>query len=102
MSAKKSKSKKIEYDGYLYYYRYGFLHNDKGPAVVDTIQNIFEYRLFGKIHRIDGPAVFGKDSLKNTIDEEWWLNGKRYEFEEWCKNTPLDKHNLAMLVLQYA
>jgi hypothetical protein len=44
--------------------------------------------LNGKLHRIDGPAA-EEDGTK-----EWWLNNKRYSYEEWfSKLTPDQQYN---------
>ena len=45
-----------------------------------------EWRLRGKLHRIDGPAVEWSNGIK-----EWWLNGKRHRTDgpaiEWTDGT---------------
>lgn len=40
-------------------------------------QGTKRWRLNGKLHRTDGPAVIWVDGL-NEWCEEWWLNGKRH------------------------
>jgi hypothetical protein len=69
----------------------GKLHRTDGPAV-EWADGAKEWRLNGKLHRTDGPAWEWADGPK-----EWWLNGNRHRtdgpaFEradgskEWCLN----------------
>jgi len=52
----------------------GKLHREDGPAVEYT-NGDREWYLNDKLHREDGPAFEGADG-----DKEWYLNGK------WCKD----------------
>ena len=36
-----------------------------------------EWRVDGKLHRLDGPAIIGADGRK-----EWWIYGKYYSYEQ--------------------
>jgi hypothetical protein len=50
-----------------------------------------------KIHRTDGPAVEYTDGATS-----WYLNGVKYEFEEWLDRTPgLTDEEKVMYKLQH-
>jgi beta-glucanase (GH16 family) len=65
-----------------------------------TQQSIFGskfWELNGKIHRTDGPAVEYTD---DTV--RWYLDGAKYEFEEWLdRTTGLTDEEKVMMKLQY-
>jgi len=55
------------------WYRYGKLHRVDGPAII-TSDLVEEWYIDGKRHRLDGPAVEwlnGRESGR----KEWWING---------------------------
>lgn len=65
------------------------LHRDDGPALDDSgVQMWFQY---GKLHRLDGPAVFYPSKDKSFEKDECWFHGKHIdcssqkEFEEAIK-----------------
>lgn len=97
MAAKKSKSKKLQFCNITMYQKYGSLHNDRGPAYIDSHKQIVQYYRYGKLHRVNGPAYINKKYGYHL----WYLNGKQYEFSDWCKKTSLDKDSLAMLILTH-
>lgn len=98
MAAKKSKPKKLQFGNITMYQKYGGLHNDRGPAYIDSDEQIVQYYRYGKLHRTDGPAYINKTHGYH----KWYLNGKYYEFSDWCKITPLDKDRLTMLILEHS
>jgi len=66
-----------EYGIQSYCNAYGKLHRIDGPAVINGDR--LEWWADGKLHRTDGPAVIDGDRL------EWWVDGKEYteaEFNE--------------------
>lgn len=55
----------------------GQLHREDGPAIV---QGDFKYFYKnGKRHNLNGPAIIGQ------YEKEYWIEGKKYEKEEWLK-----------------
>lgn len=46
--------------------------------------NLFMYLLNGQLHNSMGPAIERYDTNHREV-REWWLYGKKYEFEEWYK-----------------
>lgn len=59
-----------------YWYFEGKLHRDNGPAIELSDSSKFWFYK-GKLHRKDGPAIEYANG-----DTEWFLEGKRYGFEE--------------------
>ena len=55
----------------------GKIHREDGPAIHDGVGSQFWFR-HGKRHREDGPAYMGSNGVK-----EWWLNGKRLSEDKW-------------------
>lgn len=81
---------------YSYYTKYenGFLHSARGPAhkIFTKDGKLFrdEYYQNGKLHCLDGPAI--KNYGDNTLNEMYYINGKKYESrEEWQK--AIDEYN---------
>jgi hypothetical protein len=65
-----------------------WLHNDG---------DVYWYNELSTTHREDGPAIIrscGKIFL-------FYLNGRPYEFEEWCAKIDIDEDIKLMLRLQY-
>ena len=50
----------------------------------------------GKFHSEDGPAV---EYANGTI--YWWLNDKKYKFNDWLKLTPISNEEKCMMKLTY-
>ena len=60
----------------------GKLHREDGPAL-EYADGSKEWWLNGKLHRVDGPAVeYAADG-----SEEWWLNGRRLTESEFNSRT---------------
>jgi hypothetical protein len=78
------------------YYRYGCLHREKGAAYIDHTVNRKIYYRYGKIHRNDGPA----DIIENEFSD-FYLNGERYNFDEWVNKTNASDEVKAHLILLY-
>lgn len=99
------------------YYRHGQLHHDSGPAIRSS-DGGFEWRMNGRKHRLDGPAVWnpmkhrqefyvlgrlhnntGPAVIVNAdTDEEYseyWLSGKQYSHENLSNRKPKMRVNLA-------
>jgi hypothetical protein len=55
----------------------GKVHRVDGPAV-EWPDGTKEWWLNEKRHRIDGPAID-----RTTGDKSWWLNDEYYSFEDW-------------------
>jgi hypothetical protein len=67
----------------------GKLHREDGPAI-EWKDGRIEWFLFGKLHRVDGPAVISSDGEYKG----WFLNGYVYSKEEWfSKLTPEQQYN---------
>jgi len=58
--------------------------------------NTIRYKLNGRLHRLDGPAVIYVDGT-----EEWYLNGIVYFFKDYCKKLKLTDENIVFLKLKY-
>jgi len=74
----KMKPEKVQHDDISEYRLNGKLHREDGPAV-EYVDGSKEWWFNGKLHREDGPAVEYVDGSK-----EWWFNGKQFtkwEFE---------------------
>ncbi len=78
------------------YYRFGYLHRDKGAAYIDRGVNRKIYYRYGKIHRNDGPA----DIIEGEFADFYW-NGERYDFNEWINKTDVAEDKKAHLILLY-
>lgn len=56
--------------GDIFYIENGFVHNDKGPAIIFKNGNCW-YMVNGKLHKDNGPAIIdNKEILK------YWIDGK--------------------------
>lgn len=53
-------------------------HRKYGPSM-ELKGNIILWHYNGKLHRMDGPAVFW-DGLK-----EWWINGIKFSKDKYCE-----------------
>lgn len=69
-------------DGTLWWYTHGKLDRDGGPAL-EYAGGTKEWFRKGVKHNLYGPAVdySGDDSLWD-MDNEWWVDGKKYTEEE--------------------
>ena len=67
---------KVDDYGNKYWRLNGKLHREDGPAIEYANGNKWWY-LNGKYHREDGPAIEWADG-----DKEWWLNGEEVTEEE--------------------
>jgi hypothetical protein len=66
----------------------GKLHREDGPAV-EYNSGSKEWYQNGVLHREDGPAIEWSDG-----DKYWWLNGGKYSYDEWfSKLTPEQQYN---------
>lgn len=59
-------------DGDFFWFKYGVVHCDKGPAV-KTNGDLYWYQN-GVLHREDGPAI-----ERQNGEKEWFLNGVKVE-----------------------
>jgi hypothetical protein len=66
----------IDDDGTKYWRLNGKIHRTDGPAV-EYADGSKSWWLNGKYHRTDGPAVEYADG------KEWWINGIEYSEEDW-------------------
>ena len=57
-----------------YYYLYGMLHRNNGPAMITSLGKI--WYLFDLMHREDGPAVEFPDGGK-----QYWFDGIRVDVD---------------------
>jgi hypothetical protein len=68
-------------DGRIVWRLTGKLHREDGPAVIDP-QGHLEWWLEGLRHREDGAAVESEDGSR-----EWWIQGEEFSVAEWAKRT---------------
>ena len=66
------------------------------PTMTASVSGTISYQLNGKLHREDGPAVIRADGR-----QYWWLNGKRYDFDDYCKQLKLSEEVIVFLKLKY-
>jgi hypothetical protein len=84
----------IDADGTKHWRLNGKLHRVDGPAVERANGNK-SWRLHGKFHRVDGPAIEFADG-----DKAWYLNGKYYTFDGWLEaNNYISEEEKLMLKL---
>ena len=75
----------------------GFLHRDDGPAVI-RIRDGAEYWYYnGLMHRIYGPAFSNGDKTEFG----WYIAGKEYTFEDWCRRTERTEEEVTLFKLKY-
>lgn len=56
-----------------------YFHREDGPAIIFPIENVQEYYLNDKRHRIDGPAI---ESIYGVPYKRWFINDEEYTEEE--------------------
>jgi hypothetical protein len=84
----------IDADGHKLWKLNGKYHRVDGPAI-ELTDGEKSWWLDGKLHREDGPAYEGADG-----DKEWWLNDIGYEFDKWLEeNNYLSEEEKVMLKL---
>jgi len=89
----------IEYNNVIKCYKVnGKLHREDGPAVIYNNRS-WEWFINGKRHREDGPAIEYFDG--NPI-RCWYLNNITYSFEEWLEKTPILDEEKVFLRLKYS
>lgn len=62
----------IGYTNYHFWYKYGKLHRVDGPAMLSTDLLYQAWYQYDKLHRVDGPALIQRDS------EQWFYRGKKH------------------------
>jgi hypothetical protein len=88
---------KIESDGDTVWRLNGKLHRTNGPAI-EYAYGRKEWWLNDNRHRTDGPAIEYADGGK-----EWCLNGVGMSFDEWLSQSPgLTNKQKTFYRLQYA
>lgn len=82
---------------------FGFAHDSKRgglfTGVVDgdgTKGKYISHYRSGMLHREDGPALEWYDGKS-----EWYLNGDRYSFDDWCKILKISDEDKTLLKLEY-
>lgn len=79
------------------YYRYGKLHRDEGPAIIDVEADERVYYQYGRIHREDGPAF-----ICNKHNEyEFYYKGDCYPLIDWLRLVAIPDEKKAELILRY-
>jgi hypothetical protein len=74
----------------------GKFHRTDGPALIHANGNK-SWALHGNRHRTDGPAVDNSDGHK-----EWYIHGHEYTFEKWLNDNPeLNDEEKVMMKLKY-
>ena len=75
----------------------GKLHRTDGPAV-EFPDGSKLWKLNGKLHRTDGPAFEGADGTKY-----WYLNGVKYTEEKWKEQMKLEQglKDLALIRIKF-
>jgi len=75
-------------DGKKIWMQSGMLHRENGPAYEYPSGTSFWY-LNDKLHRLDGPAALVSDHTSGDeyrivpTEEEWWIDGRRYNKEQY-------------------
>ena len=72
---------RIELPDRVEYRLNGKLHREDGPAL-EFANGDKEWWIDGKLHRLDGPAVEWVDGSK-----EWWIDGTKYSGNDFAKKT---------------
>ena len=72
-----------------------YYRDDDLPAITWEDGSKFWYQ-HSKDHREDGPADMYADGYNY-----WWLNGSRYEFDDWCIKLNKSPKEKAYLALKY-
>jgi hypothetical protein len=86
----------IRNDGSKIWYLYGKIHRLDGPAVLLS-NGVTQWWVDNKRHRTDGPAIEYGDG-----DRSWWLHGNWLPFAAWLKeNDELSDGEKVMMKLQY-
>lgn len=70
-------------------------HNTNGPARIFSNGDL-EYRQYGYLHRLDGPAVIG-----GRHHWKYWIDGNFYHFDDFCKVTNKTNEEKVILKLTY-
>jgi len=88
----------IEYTNIFYteYRKLSLEERKEKPYCIEYNAFVRNWRVNGKYHREDGPAVEYSDG-----NNEWHLNGKEYSFENWLKLTPISDEEKIFLRLKY-
>lgn len=87
----------IEYNnGDRVWYQNGAFHRTDGPAV-EYNNGDQEWWLHGIRHREDGPAIINA----STKHYQWFLNGTKFWFDEWCEVLGIPACEKTMYILQY-
>jgi hypothetical protein len=89
-------TKSIDSDGDTVWKLDGKVHRTDGPAV-ETLRGEKAWCVHNAWHREDGPAIeFADGSVA------WWLNGKQLSLDQWlAQTTKLTGEEKVMLKLQY-
>jgi len=66
------------------------------PYCIEYNAFVRDWKVNGKFHREDGPAIY-----YNNGNKYWYLNGKEYSFEEWCKKLNILDEEKVFLRLKY-
>lgn len=82
------------YPNMKYWYKNGFLHRERGPAIIRE-DLYFAWYFHDMKHRNDGPAI-----INGNIKEYWWKN-KQYSFDQWAKLATLSNEEKIEITLQY-
>jgi len=89
----------IEYTNISYEkYNRLFEEESKKPYCVEYDNGIKDWKVNGKYHREDGPAV----EYDDDGDKFWFLNDVEYSFEEWLEKTPISDEEKILLKLKYS
>jgi hypothetical protein len=87
---------KIDKNGHKRWRLHGKFHRVDGPAI-EYADGFKSWWLNGRHHRVDGPAIEYAGG-----NSSWYLNGRRYSFDEWIDiNTYISEEEKVMLKLQY-
>ena len=86
----------IEADGTELWRLNGKLHRTDGPAVIYADDSKFWF-LNDELHRTDGPAV-----IRPNGDQYWFLNGKLYDFSDWLAALDADDKTKTLLALKWS
>jgi hypothetical protein len=82
-------------DGYREWRVRGRLHRTDGPAV-ERADGSREWRVNGRLHRTDGPA------FEDGCYREWWIKGKELDFCQWLTAVAHTEAERVALIMRWA
>ena len=72
----------------------GYIHSEDGPAIIHD-NGTKEWRVEGKYHRLDGPAI---EFLDSTDDNTWFVDGNEHTEQEYWGHPKVIQHKLEKIL----